>query len=106
MNAPKVHGTRCLACGAHKAKGAQEVYPYPADDYFDNDPIPALFELDCQSNETRSEFRIVTVCHECFHKLLPDMWISSDMWKELNPITPFEQLPLLEASNGTTGQVQ
>ena len=36
----------------------------------------------------------VIVCHECFKKLDPDMWISENYWININPSIPFDKLPL------------
>ncbi len=82
---------RCLACGVEKDPSIKEVYPYP-DDGIITDPIEPLMAIDCQG---AADWRVVTVCHECFHKLEVDMWISERCWQSLNPITPFEKLPTL-----------
>lgn len=79
----------CLACGAVKDMGALEIYPYP-DGVSCDSPIEPLLSLDCQGED----WRVVTVCHECFHRLDPDMWISKRCWEALRPLVPFEQLPL------------
>jgi hypothetical protein len=78
----------------------KELYPYPEEDYIITDPIDPLMELDCQGRPLNdgsgySDFRRVMVCHECFHKLQPDMWIGQDNWESLNPMTSFENLPHL-----------
>jgi len=87
---------KCLACGVEKDTSIKEVYPYPEDGLID-DPIRPLFsDIHCEGGiGYPSDWRVVTVCHECFHKLNVDMWISDDCWLSLNPITPFEQLPKL-----------
>jgi hypothetical protein len=89
---------RCLACGVEKDTSVKEVYPYGNDDGITDEPIEPFFRLDCQSGFglPAAEWRVVTVCHECFHKLQPDLWINNIGWQSLNPITPFEQLPKLE----------
>ena len=86
---------KCLACGVEKDTSAKEVYPYPGEDRFIDEPIDPLITIDCQG--TRG-WRVVTVCHHCFHKLDVDMWISERCWRSLNPITPFEQLPKLQTT--------
>ena len=86
---------RCLACGVEKDTSATEVYPYPDDGIIDDEPIEPLMTIDCQGT---GDWRVVTVCHACFHKLDVDMWISERCWLSLNPITPFEQLPKLQTT--------
>ena len=89
--------SRCLACGVEKDTEVEEVYPYPEEDRFVDEPIPPLLSTDCESWDSPDKrWRRATVCHECYHKLQPDMWISDRCWKNLDPVTPFEQLPLLE----------
>jgi hypothetical protein len=84
---------RCLACGVEKDTSVKEVYPYPDDGIITDEPIEPLMTMDCQG---AGDWRVVTVCHACFHKLDVDMWISERCWLSLNPITPFEQLPKLQ----------
>ena len=89
---------KCLACGAVKDTSVKEVYPYPEDGIVHDEPIGPLSVMDCQGpllkpNGTHCDWRVVIVCHHCFHKLEPDMWISDRCWESLNPITPFKQLP-------------
>jgi len=81
---------KCLACGALKNVAAKEVYPYPDDGIATDEPTEPLFVVDCQG----AEWRVVIVCHHCLHKLEPDLWISQGGWALLDPITPFEKLPL------------
>ena len=81
---------KCLACGVFKDVAAKELYPYPDDGIVSDEPIEPLSVLDCQG----AEWRVVIVCHECLHKLDPDLWISAGAWASLNPVTPFEELPL------------
>lgn len=88
---------KCQACGVEKDTEAKETYPYSDDGIIDDEPIEPLFSgLHCQGGQGPvSGWRVVTVCHQCFHKLDVDMWISERCWEGLNPITPFEQLPKL-----------
>lgn len=86
---------KCQACGTEKGTDIQEVYPYPEDDYFDNDPITPLFDMELQLLD--KTFRKVTICHECFHKIKPDMWLGLNEWESLQPVTPVEQLEKTEA---------
>jgi len=89
----------CLACDIEKDTSVKEVYPYPDDGIRDDEPINPLMTLDCQgpSAGDGSDWRVVVVCHACFHKLDVDMWISDRCWRSLNPVVPFEQLPKLDA---------
>jgi hypothetical protein len=84
---------KCLACGIEKDMNKFEMYPYDNDGIITEEPIQPLFEdVPCQSNTDHSDFRVVTVCHECFHKVQPDMWMSQGEWESLNPITDFSNL--------------
>jgi len=83
---------RCLACGVEKDDSVKEVYPYPDDGLID-DPIDPFMMIDCQRER---DWRVVTVCHECFHRLQPDQWISDLCWKSLNPLRSFEELPKMK----------
>jgi hypothetical protein len=91
---------RCQACGVEKDTENEEIYPYPdeLDRFEDRKPIAPFLSLDCQgpSVDGVTDWRVVTVCHDCFHRLDPDMWISDRCWLSLNPVTPFEQLPKLQ----------
>ena len=89
---------KCLGCGVEKDMEILEVFPYPEENMLCEDPLPPLFVLECQpwsdDKEDRRPWRVVIVCHECFRKLEPDMWISERCWKNINAVTPFEELPL------------
>jgi hypothetical protein len=86
---------RCQSCGLEKDKLVKETYPYPDDGITTLKPIEPLLSVDCQGND-REDWRVATMCHACLHKLDVDMWINERMWRSLNPITPFEQLPKLQ----------
>lgn len=89
----------CHGCGVEKDPEALEAYPYPESDRICTDPVPPLFELDCEPWEPFDRdgpWRRVTVCHHCFEKLDLDMWISSNCWAKLHPVVPFDRLPLLK----------
>ena len=90
---------RCLACGVEKDISVKEVYPYPEDGLIE-DPIDPLSTIDCEGPRIGDvkDWRVVTVCHHCFHRLNPDQWISDKCWASLKPVTPFEQLPKLSTS--------
>jgi hypothetical protein len=80
---------KCLACGIEKDTDVKEIYPYPEDGLIDK-PIEPLMAIECKGSVDR---RFAEVCHECFHELDVDMWISDRHWTALNPIIPFERLP-------------
>lgn len=84
---------KCLACGVERDAEVKELYPFPDDGVIDNEPIAPLIEIHCQGT---ADWRVVTVCHTCFHRLDVDMWISQRCWESLKPTTPFEQLPKLQ----------
>lgn len=86
---------KCLACGIEKDINSREVYPYKDDCITTEEPVQPLFELECQANIDHTDFRIVTICHNCFHKVQPDMWMSQGEWESLNPVTNFNDLPKL-----------
>jgi hypothetical protein len=83
---------KCLACGVEKDTEVKEIYPFPEDGWID-EPLRPLLTIDCQGQG--KDWRVVTVCHHCFHRLDVDMWISDRCWLALNPITPFADLPIL-----------
>ncbi len=79
---------RCFACGIEKDLSVKEAYPFPHDGLID-EPIEPLMVLECEWND----WRAAVVCHQCFHRLDPDMWISAQCWRGLNPLRRFEDLP-------------
>jgi hypothetical protein len=56
--------------------------------------------LDIQGNKIPldpngySEYRTCFICEECCTKLDPDIWITREMWEELNPKVPYNVLPI------------
>lgn len=92
----------CLACGADKDLTKKEFYPYEREGIVQDEAIDPLLMLDCQGPRIPDhpkgycEFRVTLVCHVCFHKLSPDMWISKRCWEQLAPMTPYEKLPVLD----------
>lgn len=86
---------KCYGCGVEKDMSVLEISPYHEQDHIIDDPIPPLWVLECEGDNDKfdSLWRVVVVCHECFHNLSPDMWISERCWKNINPIVPFERLP-------------
>lgn len=83
----------CLACGVEKDPAVDEKYPWPDEDYVSDDPIPPFFVLNCEPEDDAAEWKETRVCHACFHKLSPDLWISQRCWEALRPVTPFGELP-------------
>jgi hypothetical protein len=103
---------KCLACGVVKDTIARELYPYPDDGVIEGEPIVPLFAIECQGppltwdetgRVTTAEWLIGIVCHHCFHRLNPDMWITDACWAALNPITPFGLLPRRLEDEGRHG---
>jgi hypothetical protein len=86
---------KCFGCGIEKDMDILEASPFADGDGLTDEPIPPLFVLDCQGPQ--KEFRQVVVCHNCFHRLEPDMWISKGMWDNINPAVPYEKLPIFVA---------
>jgi hypothetical protein len=85
---------KCFGCGVQKDTDVLEVYPYPEDGMVD-DPLNPFWVIDCQRGSIGSStWKVVVVCHDCFHKLEPDVWIHEDHWKSLDPVVPFDKLPL------------
>jgi hypothetical protein len=96
---------KCYGCGIEKDMTQLETYPYPEEDRLVDEPIEPLFVMECQAKEHLPDgswgFRAVVVCHECFHKLDPDMWIGEDTcWEPLKPVIPFNQLPPVVEGDG------
>jgi hypothetical protein len=59
--------------------------------------ISPLLTIECEGEGgfgSDNPFKVVTVCHRCFEKLDPDMWISENCWNSLNPVTPYDMLPV------------
>ncbi len=88
---------RCYGCGVDKDLAKLEVSPHAEEDGIIDEPLPPLCVLECQAAEPISPtdwgFKAVVVCHECFHRLSPDMWISQRGWESLEPRVPFAELP-------------
>jgi len=84
----------CLACGIEKDPAILEGYPH-SEDGLTPDPINPLIKVDCQGSSVEfvTDWRRVLVCHNCFHKLDVDMWISDRCWRSLDPVTAFDDLP-------------
>ena len=91
---------RCFGCDVEKDTEVLEISPFAEEDGLTDEPIDPLMVLDCQGpripNDPNnySEFRMVVVCHACFHKLSPDMWIGKTCWETINPKVPYDKLPM------------
>lgn len=82
---------KCLACGIEKDVSILETYPY--EELYQAEPITPIFiGLECKCDD--GTIRLVNVCHECFHKLQPDMWISEKCWESISPITEVVELEI------------
>jgi hypothetical protein len=86
---------KCQGCGVEKDPNILEISPHHEEDGLCDSPIAPLQRLDCQDYNFHDKFRSVLVCHECFHKLQPDMWIAREHWEDINPVIPFEHLEFL-----------
>lgn len=86
--------TRCHGCHVEKDRQTLEAYPYP-EDGLAADPVPPLFDIEVEP-DGGGPWRETTVCHECFHKLDVDMWISRRCWEAIDPKTPYGDLPAVK----------
>ena len=101
---------KCFGCDVEKDPGALEVYPYEESGVSTPEPVASLFVLDCRG--ANSEYRVLVVCHSCFHRLAnaktrpwcndkcrastcgdADMFISEASWLTLSPVIPYARLP-------------
>jgi hypothetical protein len=86
---------RCFGCGVEKDTEKLERYSGSLGITKEED-IEPLFVLDVEPWESSpGPWRAAVVCHACFDKLEPDMWISSSCWRSIDPVLRFEQLPPL-----------
>jgi hypothetical protein len=84
---------RCYGCGVEKDMNVLESSPWAKEDHLTDQPIPPLSVLEIEPDADDADWRIGVVCHECFHKLSPDMWISESCWKRIDPRVPLTDLP-------------
>lgn len=89
---------RCYGCGVEKDMNVPEKYPWPEDDSICDDQIPPLFVLEVEPHVQGDGFRAAAVCHSCFHRLDPYVWISERCWISILPEVPFGDLPKLTHS--------
>lgn len=84
----------CFCCGVEKDTEVYELNTQD-DSLIQDQPIPPLFVLECARTISASvtDWRITIVCHGCYFRLQPDMWISDSMWTAAKPKLVFEDLP-------------
>ncbi len=95
---------KCLSCGCEKDPTLLEAYPYDGDEFDHYDLLPSLLTIECQRS---TEWGMAILCHECWHKLSRacngvDMWIDCAVWKSLDPVTAYENLPAIKKHNSKT----
>ena len=90
---------KCFGCGVEKDLAVLETYPF--EDVDNTEPIDPLFVVVC--NGTHG-CRACVVCHQCFHKLDPDLWINETIWSSIGPLVPYEKLPVLDHTNPNVWQ--
>lgn len=79
-------GKVCHAC--HRdLSGSNARYPYDEDGITQDRLIPLGMAIDGDGKHRP------IVCFHCFHCLQPDMWITEECWKALDPKTPWAELP-------------
>lgn len=78
---------RCHGCGVAKDMTAPEVYPWAAEDGLHDGPIRPLLAVNVDD-------RTATVCHACFHRLSPDVWVGREAWEAIDPATRYDDLPM------------
>lgn len=81
----------CFACGIEKDMDILESSEFNPDFGYTNQLRAPIFVLDVDGP---NEFRQTLVCHTCFIKLDPDMWISKKCWDTLNPKIQYHKLPI------------
>ncbi len=86
---------RCFLCGTEKDPSILETFPYEEGSLTQEEPIDPLLVIEC---ETNSVWRAAVVCHHCFHRLDPDMWVLGKHWDSMDPKVPFRLLPATHGS--------
>lgn len=82
----------CVCCGAYKDPIVKEAYPYGDEDGIIDDPIEPFMEIAVDQDKGGAS-KAAFVCHECYHKIQPDMWIMEEHWIGFKPVVPFDKLP-------------
>lgn len=78
---------RCQACGCALTSfddwrvDIQEHHPYL---------------IDANGKPDRGTFRVARCCGACLDAMDVDMWTTQGAWAALNPLVPFDQLPVCE----------
>jgi hypothetical protein len=94
---------KCNVCGIEKDMNILEKYPWAEEVGITKRPIEPLLNIDCQPAGVKlgegGDWKNVTLCHLCWHKLDPDMWTCQEHYETLNPITPYDKLPNLDVDN-------
>ncbi len=83
---------RCFACG----RFTDEVKDGPTPDEVAQAERWETGILDVHSGRKDEPCRAGIACWVCFWKTDPDMWISPEHWIALNPLVPYEKLPVLD----------
>ncbi len=90
----EANSIKCMACGIDRDMSIKE--RCVDGKIFHSDALldPIQF-IDCERNlyPYPSDWRTISVCVQCFTRLEPDIWVSENCWKSLDPVTPFEKLP-------------
>lgn len=86
--------THCHACLTKKDMMVLEKYPYQEEDHIISDPIDPLFSIDVEPDDG-DDWRSVSLCHECFHKINADHWVSQSCLRLIECKTAFAELPKL-----------
>jgi len=82
----------CPCCGIYKDSLIKEAYPWAEEDGIIDDPIEPFMEIAIDQDHGPAS-KAAFVCHECYHKIQPDMWIMECHWVKENPVVPFDKLP-------------
>jgi hypothetical protein len=89
---------KCHVCGIEKDPEQLEVFPWHEEHGIVDYPIEPLFNIDwCPAGGVIEEgdWKNITLCHSCWHRLKPDMWTCQEHYESLNPVTPYDDLPTL-----------
>ena len=89
---------KCFCCGVEKDLNALEISSTSEEDGLVDEPISPLAVLECCSLDSKI-WKIAVICHKCFHKLEPDMWIDEACWDAMKPAIAFDKLPEVKESD-------
>lgn len=82
---------RCFACGRRPG----DVTDGPTADEAGQCRRWEAGVLDVHETDDRG-CRAAVACWACFWRTDPDMWISSECWAALDPVVPYEKLPVFD----------